>query len=68
MEFALSVVVPPIQIAPVLVAPVDEGLGFTVAVVTAVALQPIWSVTVNVSVPEAVLLTDVIDGFCSVLL
>ena len=42
-ELALSVTVAPVQIRPVLVAPVDEGIGFTVTTVvyTVAGAQPL---------------------------
>lgn len=63
VEFALRVAFPPMQIGPLLVGPVDDGTGLTAEVVTAVALQPSWSVTVKVYVPDVVAVAT--DGLCS---
>ena len=68
MELAFKVTVPPVQIAPALEMPVDDGVGLTVAIVVAASLHHIWSVGVKVYVPVAVVGTAVIEGLCNVLL
>ena len=65
LEFALKVTVPPLQIVPLFVAPVEDGTGLTVTVVvyTVAGAQPLPTLlTVSEYVVVAVGLNT---GFCN---
>ncbi len=60
LEFECNVTVPPIHIGAVLVAPVDEGDGVTLAVVVFVALQPLTEyVVTTLNTPAVTLVVGV---------